>query len=118
MKIVCVGKIKPIPYVYSMTVAAFEAVSLNTELLKTKYLYNPYERDPLIYSNIHYNGVKPWIDWCPNLDKWWQAYRESPIYDPAFYFTFFLKKLNYLDQLSLKKRLKLLLRYFIYGQKK
>lgn len=117
MNIVCSGKILSIPYVYSMTVAAFEAVSYKTQLLETKYLYNPYDRDPLIYSNIHYNGVKPWKDWCPNMDQWWECYRNSPIYDPAFYFSFFYNKLEYLDQLSLMKRIKVLLRYFVFGRK-
>lgn len=118
MNIVCCGKISSLPYVYSMTVAAFEAVSLKTTLLDTKYMYNPFDRDPLLYSNIHYNGVKPWKDWCPNMDQWWECYRNSPIYDPAFYFSFFNNKLDYLDQLSLTKRIKILLRYFIFGQKK
>lgn len=118
MNIVCKERIVSIPYVYSMTIAAFEAVSLKTGLLRTKYMYNPYVQDPLLYSNIHYNGIKPWKDWCPNLDQWWEAYRQSPIYDPAFYFTFFNNKLEYLDQLSLLKRIKILLRFFVYGRKK
>lgn len=118
MNIVCKDKIVSIPYVYSMTTTAFEAVSLNTDLLQTKYMHNPYNRDPLLYSNIHYNGVKPWSDWCLNFDQWWEAYRQSPIYDPAFYFMFFNNKLEYLDQLSLLKRIKVLLRFFVHGRKK
>lgn len=117
INIACKGKIISIPYVYSMTIAAFEAISKGTELVHTKYMYNPYDRDPLLYSNIHYNGVKPWNDWCPNLDQWWEVYRKSPIYDPLYYFTFFNEKLNYLDHLSLLKRIKLLIRYFIVGKK-
>ena len=118
MNIVCKNKIRSIPYVYSMTVSAFEAASFNSRLLSTKYLYNPYDRDPLIYSNIHYNGVKPWKGLCPNMDQWWECYRKSPIYDPAFYFSFFYDKLEYLDQLSLIKRIKILIRYFVFGKKK
>lgn len=118
LNIVCKDKISSLPFIYHMGVAACEAISLNPKLNNTELLFNPYPKDPLIYSNIHYNGVKPWRDWCPNLDQWWEAYRNSPIYDPAFYFTFFKSKLDYLDQLSLKKRIKLLLRYFIYGKKR
>ena len=117
MNIICKDKILSIPYVYSMTVSAFEAASFETNLLDTKYLYNPYKRDPLVYSNIHYNGVKPWKDMCPNMDQWWEAYRKSPIYDPTFYFSFFYGKLEYLDQLSLIKRIKILARYFVFGRK-
>lgn len=118
INIICKDKIISIPYVYSMTVAAFEAISMNTGLLQTKYMSNPFNKDPLLYSNIHYNGVKPWKDWCPNLDQWWECYRKSPIYDPALYFSFFNNKLEYLDQLSLSKRIKILLRYFVFGRKK
>lgn len=118
INILCKDRIVSIPYVYSMTVAAFEAVSMNTDLLHTKYMSNPFDDDPLLYSNIHYNGVKPWKDWCPNLDQWWECYRKSPIYDPALYFSFFNNKLEYLDQLSLFKRIKILLRYFVFGRKK
>lgn len=118
MNIVCKGKIKALSYIYHMDVKAFEAVSLNTELLKTHFMFNPTGQDPLLYSNIHYNGVKPWKDWCPNMDQWWECYRKSPVYDPEYYFTFFNNKLNHLDQLSLLKRIKLLVRYFIYGKQK
>lgn len=118
INILCKDKIISIPYVYSMTVAAFEAISMNTDLLQTKYMNYSYDKDPLQYSNIHYNGIKPWKDWCPNLDQWWDCYRKSPIYDPAFYFSFFYNKLEYLDQLSLLKRIKILLRFFVFGRKK
>lgn len=118
INIVCKDKIISIPYVYSMSVAAFEAISMKTDLLHSKYMDNPYDKDPLLYSNIHYNGVKPWKDWCPNLDQWWECYRKSPIYDPELYFSFFYNKLEYLDQLSLIKRIKILLRFFVFGRKK
>lgn len=118
INIVCAGKIAPLPYVYHMAVEAYEAVSLKTEKLHTKYLYNPCNINPFLYSNIHYNGAKPWKDWCPNLDQWWEAYRHSAIYDPTLYFTFFKNKLEYLDQLSLLKRIKVLVRFFVFGRKK
>lgn len=117
LNLVCKGKIMPLPYVYHMGVSVFEAISLSLESRKSELLFNPDNRDPLKFSNIHYNGVKPWNNLCPNFDQWWECYRNSPIYDPAFYFSFFKSKLNYLDQLSLKKRIKLLARYFIYGRK-
>lgn len=118
LNLVCKGKIMPIPFSYHMCVSVFEAISLGLESRKSEMLSNPGNADPLLYSNIHYNGVKPWKDWCPNMDQWWEYYRKSPIYDPAFYFSFFNNKLEYLDQLSLIKRLKILLRYFIVGRKK
>lgn len=117
INLVCKDKIKPLSYIHHMDVKAFEAISLQTELLNTHFMFNPTGQDPLLHSNIHYNGVKPWKDWCPNIDQWWEYYRKSPIYDPQYYFTFFNNKLNHLDQLSLLKRLKLVVRYFIYGKR-
>lgn len=66
---------------------------------------------------VHYNGPKPWKDYCVNFDIWWEYYRKSPFFDERFYFDFFHGKLNLLDQLPLWKRVKILIRYFIYGRK-
>jgi UDP-glucose:(galactosyl)LPS alpha-1,2-glucosyltransferase len=70
------------------------------------------------YGTVHYNGQKPWVQYCVNFDIWWEYYRKSIFYDPKFYFVFFMKKTFLYDSISFKKRLKILLRYFIYGQKK
>ena len=118
INIVCKSKILSLPYVYHMAIPAFEAVSKQLDILGTKYYVLPFDVNPLVYSNIHYNGAKPWNDWCPNLDQWWECYRKSPIYDPSIYFTFFNSRLEYLDQISLLKRIKILLRFFVYGRKK
>lgn len=118
MNIVCKGRISSIPFVYSMVIGAYESVIMQTGLLNTKYMHSKDDTDPLVYSNIHYNGVKPWKGWCPNLDQWWECYRKSPIYDPKVYFAFFYNKLEEYEQLTLINRIKILLRYFVVGQKK
>lgn len=119
INIVCKGRIMSIPYVYHMYDAAFGIVSLHdTKLLESKYMITESNDDPLLYSNIHFNGAKPWKTWCPNLDQWWECYRKSPIYDAKYYYTFFYDKLTFLDQLPLMKRIKILARFFIYGRKK
>ena len=66
---------------------------------------------------VHYNGQKPWKGYCVNFDIWWEYYRNCPFYDERFYFDFFYNKLDELDQLSFMKRVKILIRYFIYGRK-
>lgn len=65
------------------------------------------------YGTIHYNGAKPWKTWCLNFDIWWEYYRNSVFYDPELYFDFYSSKLDEYDNLSLWKRIKILLRYFI-----
>lgn len=66
---------------------------------------------------VHYNGQKPWKGFCVNFDIWWEYYRKSPYFNEQFYFDFFYKKLDELDSLSLWKRIKILIRYFVYGKK-
>lgn len=72
----------------------------------------------LKYGIIHYNGTKPWTAWCYHYDIWWEYYRKSIYFDARFYFTFYQNKLNDYDQLSLWKRIKILIRYFTAGRLK
>lgn len=69
-------------------------------------------------GNLHYNGHKPWKKWSVNFDIWWEYYRMSPAFDEKFYFDFYYNRLNELDQLPLMKRIKILIRYFVYGIRK
>lgn len=69
-------------------------------------------------GNLHFNGHKPWRKWSVNFDIWWEYYRKSPVYDEKFYFDFYYNRLNDLDLLPLMKRIKILVRYFVYGIRK
>lgn len=81
-------------------------------------VWSPSEVERALISGIvHYNGQKPWQQYCVNFDIWWEYYRKSPFFDAKFYFDFFYYRLNILDQLSLWKRIKILLRYFVYGKR-
>lgn len=66
---------------------------------------------------VHFNGHKPWKKYSVNFDIWWEYYRKSPFFDEKFYFDFFYSRLNEYDLLPLWKRIKILLRYFVYGRK-
>lgn len=81
--------------------------------------FTPSEIDEAsVSANIHYNGHKPWKTWCVNFDIWWEYYRKSPFFDPEFYFDFFYKRIDEYDRLPLWKRIKILVRYFVFGRKK
>jgi lipopolysaccharide biosynthesis glycosyltransferase len=67
---------------------------------------------------VHYNGSKPWRECCPNMDIWWSSYRKSVFYDEAFAYDFWKKQRDLLENLSLLKRLKILLRYPIDKRKR
>ena len=69
-------------------------------------------------GNLHFNGHKPWKKYCINFDIWWEYYRKSPFFDKKFYFEFYNYRLTELDRLPLIKRIKILIRYFLYGQYK
>jgi lipopolysaccharide biosynthesis glycosyltransferase len=115
INIVCRGKIKYLPPFFCLTTYISEfSIYKRDELLK---IWS--EADLNIAREIgivHFNGKKPWKDVCINFDVWWEYYRRSPFYDAKKYFDFFNQKLHELDTLPFKKRLKLLLRYFIFNR--
>lgn len=112
----CAGRIKMLAPKYSLlTYISLYAITNGKESLAP--LWNASEVDEaLMEGNIHYNGNKPWRNWCLNFDIWWEYYRKSPIFDEKFYFDFYYSRLNELDALPLIKRLKILARYFVYGR--
>ena len=100
-----------------MTTYSFYYLENDYEKIKGKYANS----DPQMaryHSNIHYNGQKPWKGACVNFDIWWEYYRKSPFFDSKYYYKFFDNLLNEHDRLPLLKRIKILLRYFVYGRKK
>lgn len=113
LNIACRGKIKYMPPSFCLTTYISE--------------YSVYRRDELqqVWTEaeiidaiscgiVHFNGKKPWEDICINFDVWWEYYKRCPYFDEKHYFDFFNHKLNELDHLSLRKRIKILLRYFLY----
>lgn len=115
INIVCKDRIKFLPPYYSGTVDLYKLASLgnNEHIFKDSEL-----QDMIANGNVHYNGAKPWHEYCTNFDIWWEYYRKSVFFQPRFYYEFYVSKMNYLDSLSLYKRLKILFRYFIVGQNK
>ncbi|MFD2598319.1 glycosyltransferase family 8 protein [Sphingobacterium corticis] len=69
----------------------------------------------LTHGILHYNGGKPWNEFCYNFDIWWEYYRKSVFFDHIFYHNFYHRKMFALDALPLMKRVKLLAKYFVYG---
>lgn len=109
LNIVCKEKIKHLPPAFCGTIEMFELIAHRVENI----VYSQMELDQLEENGtVHYNGPKPWQEWCPNLDIWWEYYRKSPFYDPQFYFEFYRDRQHDIDKMTLKKRVKLLLRFF------
>lgn len=103
------------PYMSVLTYIAYAANKNRESLLE---MWSGKEiSEALASGNIHYNGQKPWKGYCVNFDIWWEYYRKSPIFDEKYYFDFFYGKLDELDRLPLMKRIKILVRYFVYGKK-
>lgn len=112
LNIVCQNKIIYLKPEFCVTTYFLEFSVRNKKILQQYWADNDIE---LALQNgiVHYNGQKPWKQYSINFDIWWEYYRKSPFFDEKFYFDFFYSKLNELDQLSLWKRIKILLRYFI-----
>lgn len=115
INIACADKIKYLSPSFCVTNYFMDfALNRKNELLA---LWSEQEIQNAIFKGIiHYNGPKPWKGYCINFDIWWEYYRKSPFFDEKFYFDFFAKKMGELDRFSLWKRIKLLVRYFVYGQ--
>ena len=115
LNIACKGRVYYLPPCYNMTDYSYTYMIKYRDLAKTLYAEEEIAQ-ALDSGNIHFNGHKPWKKYSVNFDIWWEYYRKSPCFDEKFYFDFFYSKLNELDQLSLWKRVKILVRYFIYGR--
>ena len=116
LNIVCYGKIQYLSLEYNMTDYSYFYAMKDKKLLYSIFDERAIDKATKC-GNLHYNGHKPWKKYCVNFDIWWEYYRKCPFYDEKFYFDFFYSKLDELDQLSLWKRVKILIRYFIYGRK-
>lgn len=117
LNVVCKDRIKYLSPYYNMTdYSTYYAVKEKKKFLS---IFTENDRGTcLLSSNLHYNGHKPWKKFSVNFDLWWEVYRKSPFFEEQFYFDFYWGRLNELDQLSLWKRIKILIRYFVYGKRK
>ncbi len=116
LNIVCKEKIQYLSLEFCLSTFIVQAAIYNNKsILK---LWNQNEINKALEQGVvHYNGQKPWKGYCINFDIWWEYYRKSPFFDEKFYFDFFYYRLNIFDQLSLWKRIKILVRYFVYGKR-
>lgn len=117
LNVVCRGKVKWLSLEYNMTDYSFYYAMKERSLLY-RWFDDATIDNAISNGNLHFNGHKPWKKYCVNFDIWWEYYRRSPFYNEQFYFDFYYSKLDELDQLTLMKRIKILLRYFVYGRKK
>ena len=115
INIVCANRIKSLPPSFCVTNYFTDfAIHHKQELLD---IWTETEiSEAFLKGIIHYNGPKPWKTCCVNFDIWWEYYRKSPFFDEKFYYDFFENQMNALDRLSLWKRIKILIRYFIFGR--
>lgn len=113
LNLVCKNKILMLPPWFGVIGTINEIVAD-----KNQTYYSQEEISDILENGIiHFNGDKPWKNWCYNFDIWWFYYRHSIYFDSSFYFNFFHKKLFEYDQLSLFKRIKILVRYFTHRKK-
>lgn len=117
LNIACYGKIYYLSLEYNMTDYSFYYSIKERDKLKTLFNYELIE-NAIQNGNLHFNGHKPWKKYCINFDIWWEYYRKSPFFDEKFYFNFFYKRIDEYDRLPLWKRIKILVRFFIFGKKK
>lgn len=116
INIACNGRFHTMPLAFCLAVDIYRMIVLHHDKMLAVYSESEMNH-ALKYGIVHYNGAKPWSGWCHHFDIWWEAYRRSPFFDEEYYLNFFDLKEDELDRLPLKKRLKVLARYFVYGKK-
>ena len=110
INIVCKSKIKRIAPEFCLSMAVRECAIYQKE----QSIYTKQELEESLQNGIiHYTGPKPWVQYCPDFDIWWEYYRKSIFFDQKYYFDFFNRKMNEYDLLPLWKRIKILARWFI-----
>lgn len=108
INIVCKDRIKYLPFAFNYTTYLQDSVyilSAKTDILDDSIEMARKE------GTIHYNGAKPWNQPCPNMDIWWHYYRKSIFYDEKFTHDFWIGQRDNLKNMSLKSRIKQLLRF-------
>lgn len=117
MNIACNGRFLRLSPAFCLTNYLYDLIVTRRKEMEEEFA--PEELDRVLKEGIvHFNGEKPWKNFCHHYDIWWEYYRKSPVFDEAFYHQFYSDKSDLLDRLSLGKRLKILARYFVFGRKK
>ncbi len=116
LNISCANRITILPWYYNITNNTLYFLNHEPEMIIPKYISSNFSKVKQL-GNLHFNGQKPWKEYCVNFDIWWEFYRKSPLYDEKYHFDFFYNKLDEYDHLTLWKRVKILLRFFVFGRK-
>ena len=110
INLVCNGRILPLGPSFCLTNNLYNLIVWQRD--KMEQAYGDAEIEHALRSGIvHYNGAKPWIKACMNMDIWWFYYRKSIFFDETFCRNFWDKEAFLLERVSLSKRIKMLLRY-------
>lgn len=115
LNICCAGHIKYLPPKFNVNDCAFLVLRSSSDALLCWFSEQECV-EAKTNGNIHYSGKKPWKENSIFMDLWWQYYRKSVIFNVDYYFDFFFNRTFYLDSLPLWERVKLLLRFFVYGK--
>ncbi len=117
LNITCKGHIKFLKPKYNLNDCAIINMLWHKDRLPNTITENDVN-SALTTGNIHYSGAKPWNKYSMSFDIWWEYYRKSPFFDENHYHKFFFDKTMLLESLSLWKRIKILIRYFVFGRYK
>lgn len=110
LNIACNRRIKPLGLSFCMTTQLYDLI-LNRQADMERIYGSEEVHHSLCSGIVHYNGQKPWMGICPNMDIWWHYYRSSICFDQNFAHDFWIVQRDQLIGLPFSKRLKLLLRY-------
>lgn len=111
LNIACNGRIKALSPSFCLTNYLLECIYECREEILKYYTYESIQH-AINSGVIHYNGAKPWNNWCYNQDLWWSYYRQSIVCNDSFVFEYYKQHVNATEKWNLVKRLKHVFRYF------
>ncbi|MBR3303590.1 MAG: glycosyltransferase family 8 protein [Bacteroidales bacterium] len=110
INLACNERILTLPPSYCLTTYIYD------DMISPNSKYSEEEiKEALEKGIVHYNGPKPWVEGCLNMDIWWHYYRNSIFFEEAFAHKIWSNQRYVLERLSLSKRIKLVARYFRKG---
>lgn len=111
LNIACNGRFKVLSPAFCLSNYLLECIYTQRETVLQYYSKEDIQHT-IDSGIVHYNGTKPWIAWCYNQDIWWTYYRQSIVYDDSFAFRYYHNQVNEIENWSILKRIKHVLRYF------
>lgn len=108
----CDAKKYLLPVKYNFTQQHYQAFAVH-KVSHFNHVSEQEMEEAMRHGITHYTGpVKPWNGLCYRFEDWWSMYQKSPLFDIDYYHHR-MRSFIFMEHLSLKVRIKMLIKYFL-----